>query len=295
MKGIVLAGGRGSRLYPSTMCISKHLLPVYDKPMIYYPLSTLMLAGIRDILIISTPEALPLYEGLLGDGQEIGVQFTYKEQENPKGIAEAFIIGEEFVGQEDVCLILGDNIFYGNYLSSVLQKISKHVAGAVIFGYYVANPSDFGVVCWNSQGQVSSIEEKPQNPKSNFAIPGLYFYDCSVVEVAKHIQQSERGELEVTSINQHYLECGKLQAIRLGRGLAWLDTGTHASLLKASNFVEAIQMRQGLYISCIEEVAYKQGFIGKEQLSYRARQLQMTEYGQYLYRIIELEDAVNGK
>lgn len=253
-----------------------------------------MLAGIREILIISTPEALPLYRALLGDGSNIGVCFSYLEQAYPRGIAEAFLIGESFIGQDDVCLILGDNVFYGNRLSAILQSGAKDVDGAVIFGYYVVNPSDFGVIQWDATGSVVSLEEKPEKPKSNYAVPGLYFYDSSVVEIAKHVQMSTRGELEITSINQHYLESGKLRAIKLGRGIAWLDTGTHRALLNASNFVEAVQSRQGLYISCIEEVAYYQGFITKKELRQRANQLKTSEYGKYLFRIMELEGERNG-
>ncbi len=287
MKGIILAGGRGTRLYPSTLGLSKQLLPVYDKPMVYYPLSTLLLSGIREILLISDPAALPLYKTLLGDGSFFGGELQYAVQDSPKGIAEAFIIGESFIGQDSVCLILGDNVFYGNSLSGILQNVAKDVQGAVIFGCYVANPRDFGVVEWGANGEIVSLEEKPRKPKSNYAVPGLYFYDNTVAGIAKQVKPSARGELEITDLNRLYLESNSLRAVKLGRGIAWLDTGTHSTLLKASNFVEAIQTRQGLYVSCVEEVAYYQGFITKDQLMRRAEKLKASEYGAYLKRIAE--------
>ncbi len=288
MKGIILAGGRGTRLYPSTLVLSKQLLPVYDKPMVYYPLSTLLLSGIREILLISDPMSLPLYKTLLGDGSFFGGELHYAAQESPKGIAEAFIIGESFIGQDDVCLILGDNVFYGNRLSEILQNVTKDVQGAVIFGCYVATPKAFGVVEWGTKGEIVSLEEKPQEPKSNYAVPGLYYYDNTVVDAAKQVKPSARGELEITDVNRLYLKNNRLKAVKLGRGIAWLDTGTHSALLKASNFVEAVQTRQGLYVSCVEEIAYYQGFITREQLLRRAEQLKASAYGAYLKRITEI-------
>lgn len=287
MKGIILAGGAGTRLYPSTIACSKQILTVYDKPMIYYPLSTLMLAKIREVLIISTPRDVKVFEELLGDGSQLGMEITYTVQEAPRGLAEAFILGEDFIGDDHVCLVLGDNIFYGYGFSERLQKAASHQDGATIFGYHVSNPKDFGVVDFDSDGNVLSIEEKPQNPKSNYAVPGLYFYDNSVVEIAKNVKPSARGELEITSVNNAYLEQGKLKVELFGRGMAWLDTGTHRAMLDAANFIEAVQTRQGLYVACLEEIAYRNGFIDKAQLLKQAERLQKTEYGQYLYQIAE--------
>lgn len=288
MKGIILAGGTGMRLYPITKTISKQLLPIYDKPMIYYPLSVLMLAGIKEILIISTERDLLFYKDLLEDGSQLGLKFEYKVQKEPRGLAEAFIIGEDFIGKENVCLVLGDNIFYGSGLIDALKRARNRKEGATIFGYYVNNPSEFGVVEFNKDGKVISIEEKPEKPKSNYAVPGLYFYDNSVIEIAKKVKPSERGELEITSVNNEYLKRGTLNVEIFGRGIAWLDTGTHKGLLDASNFVEAIQNRQGLYVACIEEIAYRMGFINKEQLVELAQPLLKTEYGKYLIRISKM-------
>lgn len=287
MKGIILAGGRGSRLYPMTKAVSKQLLPIYDKPMIYYPLSVLMLARIRDILIISTPEDLPNYERLLGDGSSLGISITYKVQETPRGLADAFLLGEEFIGTDSVCLILGDNVFYGQDMSRILWKAMETKTGATIFGYPVKDPKAFGVVEFDKDYKVISIEEKPQNPKSDYAVPGLYFYDNKVVEIAKNITPSARGELEITAVNNAYLERGELNVQLLGRGMAWLDTGTPEGMLKASEFVEAVQDRQGFYISCIEEIAWRRGFISKEQLRDIGESLKMTEYGQYILSLVE--------
>ena len=281
MKGIILAGGSGTRLYPLTKAISKQLLPVYDKPMIYYPLSVLMLAGIKDILIISTPNDIDLFKGVFGDGSHLGISIKYKIQQNPRGIAEAFIIAEEFIGSSKVALVLGDNIFYGAGLSGVLQKAAESKV-ATIFGYHVNNPQDFGVVEFDKNYNVLSVIEKPESPKSNYAIPGLYFFDNDVIEIAKNILPSQRGELEITSINEEYLKRNKLNVKILGRGTAWFDTGTHRGLLEASNFVEAIQTRQGLYISCIEEISYRKGYIDESQLLELAKPLMKTEYGKYL-------------
>jgi len=283
MKGIILAGGFGTRLYPITKAVSKHLLPVYDKPLIYYPLSVLMLAGIREILIISTPRDIPLYKELLGDGHQLGMQFSYAPQEKPGGLAEAFIIGEEFIGSGPVALILGDNIFYGQHFSTLLRDAASYTHGATIFGYYVRDPRTYGVVEIGLNGEVLSIEEKPEKPRSNFAVPGLYFYDNNVIRIAKSIEPSQRGELEITDVNREYLKQGKLRAILFGRGMAWLDAGTHHSLLEASNFIEAIQKRQGLYIACIEEIAFQMGYIDKNQLLRLSSELNNTEYGRYLH------------
>lgn len=287
MKGIILAGGAGTRLYPSTIACSKQILTVYDKPMIYYPLSTLMLAKIREVLIISTPRDVKVFEELLGDGSQLGMEITYTVQEAPRGLAEAFILGEKFIGNDHVCLVLGDNIFYGYGFSERLQRAASHQDGATIFGYHVSNSKDFGVVDFDSDGNVLSIEEKPQNPKSNYAVPGLYFYDNNVVEIAKNVKPSARGELEITSVNNAYLEQGKLKVELFGRGMAWLDTGTHRAMLDAANFIEAVQTRQGLYVACLEEIAYRNGFIDKAQLLKQADRFQKTEYGQYLYQIAE--------
>lgn len=284
MKGIILAGGSGTRLYPITKCVSKQALPIYDKPMIYYPMSVLMLAGIREILIISTPRDISLFEELFGDGSELGLNIEYKVQEHPNGLAEAFIIGEEFIGDDKVALVLGDNIFYGYGFSERLENAVKRDE-ATIFGYHVSDPTAFGVVEFDKDLNVVSIEEKPKQPKSNYAVPGLYFYDNDVVEIAKNVKHSERGELEITAVNNEYLKRGKLKVELFGRGMAWLDTGTHRGLLEASNFVEAIQTRQGLYVACLEEIAYKKKYISKEKLLELAKPLMKTEYGKYLVKV----------
>lgn len=285
MKGIILAGGAGTRLYPSTLAVSKQILTVYDKPMIYYPMSTLMLAKIKDVLIISTPRDLPCYEELFGDGSQLGMHIEYAVQDKPRGLADAFIIGEKFIGDDSVCLVLGDNIFYGYGFSERLARASARKSGATIFGYHVSNPTAFGVVEYDKDWNVLSIEEKPEHPKSNYAVPGLYFYDNDVIEIAKNVKPSARDEIEITSINNEYLKRGTLKVELFGRGMAWLDTGTHRAMLDAANFIEAVQTRQGLYVACLEEIAYNNGFINKEQLLSQADKLKTTEYGQYLYKL----------
>ena len=287
MKGIVLAGGSGTRLYPITKAISKQINPIYDKPMIYYPLSILMLAGIREILVISTPRDLPLFKDLLGSGENFGVKFEYAIQEKPNGLAEAFIIGEKFIGNDSCALVLGDNIFYGHGLTGMLKEAEAKKEGATIFGYYVTNPQDFGVVEFDRNGKVISLEEKPQNPKSNYAVPGLYFYDNTVVEKAKRVKPSKRGELEITSINEMYLQEEKLHVVNFGRGMAWLDTGTHDALLEAANFVKTIQSRQGVMIACLEEIAYRNEWISKEKVLELAKPLMKSKYGEYLVNLVK--------
>lgn len=287
MKGIILAGGKGTRLYPMTKVISKQLLPIYDKPMIYYPLSVLMLAGIRDILIISTPDDLPMYERLLGDGEELGISIKYAVQDAPRGLADAFIIGADFIGNDKVALVLGDNIFFGQDFSNILKKATALPSGAMIFGYPVKNPTAFGVVEFGENGKVLSIEEKPEKPKSNFAVPGLYFYSNDVVEIAKNVKPSKRGEIEITAVNNEYLSRGELYVTLLGRGMAWLDTGTPKGMLKAAEYVEAVQSRQGFYISCPEEIAWRKGYISTEQLLKLGDALKMTDYGKYILSLPE--------
>ena len=289
MKGIILAGGRGTRLYPNTVAVSKQLLPIYDKPLIYYPLSVLMLANIRNILIISTPHDISAYEELLGNGSQLGINIEYKIQEEPRGLAEAFILGEEFIGDDSVCLVLGDNVFYGQSFSPILQQAKKQAeqVGATIFGYPVKNPREFGVVEFNENNEVISIEEKPINPKSNYAVPGLYFYDNQVVEIAKSIKPSARGELEITAVNNVYLKRGKLKVTLMGRGMAWLDTGSPKGMHKAGGFVKTVQEMQGFYISCIEEIAWRRGFISLEKLHELGEKMKMTDYGQYILSLNE--------
>ena len=287
MKGIILAGGKGTRLYPMTISVSKQILPIYDKPMIYYPLSVLLMSGIRDILIISTPRDIKLYEELLGDGSKIGVNIQYKIQEKAGGIGEAFILGEEFIGNDSVCLVLGDNVFFGQGFSDILKKGKKLKEGGYIFAYPIENPTEFGVVEFDKNWNVISLEEKPKKPKSNFAVPGLYFYDNKVVEIAKNLKPSGRGELEITDINAEYLKNKKLKVLQLGRGFAWLDTGTPAGMLNASNFVATVQERQGFYISCIEEIAWRQGFINDEQLEKIGNELKKVQYGKYLLNLLK--------
>lgn len=282
MKGIVLAGGKGTRLYPMTLTVSKQLLPIYDKPLIYYPLSVLLLAGIQEILLISTPEDIQNYRRLLGDGSRIGISISYQVQEQPRGLAEAFILGEEFIGDDQVCLILGDNVFFGQDFTSILSRAQQNLSGAVIFGYPVKNPTAFGVVEFDHEMKVVSIEEKPAKPKSHFAVPGLYFYDNTIIEIAKQVKPSARGELEITAVNNAYLERGELKVVLMGRGMAWLDTGTPEGMLQAAEYVEAVQARQGFYVSCIEEIAWRRSFITTEQLHQLGEELRMTEYGQYL-------------
>jgi glucose-1-phosphate thymidylyltransferase len=287
MKGIILAGGKGTRLYPMTISVSKQILPIYDKPMIYYPLSVLLMSGIREILIISTPRDIKCYEELLGNGLKLGIKIEYKIQEKATGIGEAFILGEEFIGSDSVCLVLGDNVFFGQAFKDILKKAANIKEGGYIFAYPIDNPVDFGVVEFDENYNVISLEEKPEKPKSNYAIPGLYFYDNKVVEIAKNLKPSDRGELEITDINQEYLKKQKLKAIPLGRGFAWLDTGTPSGMLKASNFVSTVQERQGMYISCIEEIAWREGFITDKQLEAIGNELQKVQYGQYLLNLLK--------
>ena len=289
MKGIVLAGGSGTRLHPITRGISKQMLPVYDKPMIYYPLSVLMLAGIREILVISTPEDLPGYRKLLGDGADFGIQLSYAEQASPDGLAQAFVIGETFIGDDNVCLVLGDNIFYGYGFSAMLREAAQRDKGATVFGYHVNDPERFGVLAFDANGKVISLEKKPAKPKSNYAVTGLYFYDNRVVEIAKNVKPSERGELEITDVNRAYLETGELNVSVMGRGFAWLDTGTHDSLMEAGQFVQTIEHRQGLKVACLEEISYRNGWLSDEVLQRQATALAKTGYGQYLQRVLDSE------
>lgn len=289
MKGIVLAGGKGTRLYPMTKAVSKQLLPIYDKPLVYYPISVLLLAGIREILVISTPEDMDSYKTLLGDGSHLGVEIQYKVQDKPRGLADAFILGEKFIGDDSVCLVLGDNVFYGQDLTKLLNQAKNRKEGATIFGYPVKDARAFGVVEFDEDKNVISIEEKPDKPKSHFAVPGLYFYDNNVVKIAKNVKPSERGEIEITAVNNAYLEKGNLKVVLMGRGMAWLDTGTPDGMLKASEFVETVQSRQGFYIACLEEIAWRRGFIDDEQLIKIGKELKMTEYGKYLLSLIEYQ------
>lgn len=289
MKGIILAGGKGTRLWPLTISVSKQLLPIYDKPMIYYPLSILLLADIKEILIISTPNDLPLYKKLLSDGSKLGIKLEYIEQEKPRGIAEAFILGEKFIGNDNVCLILGDNVFYGQGLTDLFEKAKSRKKGATIFGYPVQNPKEYGVVEFDEQGNVISIEEKPENPKSCYAVPGLYFYDNDVIEIAKNIKPSTRGELEITTVNNEYLNKGKLKVELMRRGMAWLDTGNPRNMLQAGTFVETVQERQGLYIACLEEIAWRRGYINDDQLLQLGNELKVTDYGKYIISLIDKE------
>lgn len=286
MKGIILAGGKGTRLYPSTKAVSKQLLPIYDKPLVYYPISVLLLAGIKDILVISSPDAIDDYKTLLGTGEQMGVNFQYKVQETPRGLADAFILGEEFIGDDSVCLVLGDNIFYGPDFTAILKQAKENLNGATVFGYPVKDARAFGVVEFDENMNVVSLEEKPEHPKSNFAVPGLYFYDNDVIEIAKNVKPSARGEIEITSVNNEYLRRGKLRVALMKRGMAWLDTGTPKGMLKAAEFVETVQARQGFYIACIEEIAWRRGFINDEQLEAIGEELKMTEYGQYLLSLV---------
>lgn len=290
MKGIILAGGSGTRLYPLTKAISKQIMPIYDKPMIYYPLSVLMLANIKEILIISTPRDLPVFQELLGNGSQLGLKLEYKVQKHPNGLAEAFIIGEEFIGKDNVALILGDNIFYGSGFSGMVEEAAKLKEGAIVFGYPVKDPRAYGVVEFDENGKAISLEEKPKNPKSNYAIPGLYFYDNTVIEKSKTIKPSARGELEITTVNERYLQEGKLNVKNLGRGIAWLDTGTHEALLQAANYVEAVQNRQGFYIACIEEIAYQKGWITEKKLKELAKSMMKNSYGQYLVDLVKIKE-----
>lgn len=287
MKGIVLAGGKGTRLYPITKAVSKQILPIYDKPLVYYPISVLMLAGIRDVLIISTPADIGDYEDLLGDGRKWGMNFCYKVQDKPRGLADAFIVGEEFIGDDDVCLVLGDNVFYGPDMTTMLKRAMEKNEGATVFGYPVKDARSFGVVEFDEDGNVLSIEEKPENPKSNYAVPGLYFYDNNVVEIAKNVKPSARGEIEITSINNEYLRRGKLRVGLMRRGMAWLDTGTPEGMLKAAEFVEAVQSRQGFYIACLEEIAWRREFIDDAQLRELGEELKVTDYGKYLLSLLD--------
>ena len=289
MKGIILAGGKGTRLYPMTKAVSKQLLPIYDKPLIYYPLSTLLLAGIKDILIISTPEDTPVYEKLLGDGKRIGINISYKVQDTPRGLADAFILGEEFIGNDSVCLVLGDNVFYGRSFTKTLREAIEKNNGATIFGYPVSDPRAFGVVEFDKEYNVVSIEEKPENPKSKYAVPGLYFYDNDVIEIAKNVKPSARGEIEITAVNNEYLKRGKLRVKLFDRGMAWLDTGSPSGMLQASQFVQTVQSVQGMYISCIEEIAWRRGFIDAKQLKQIGEELKMTDYGKYILEIAQEE------